>query len=125
MIFWIFAFNGENSTNTTNVEDRLYRMSFILTTFHEKICQMIENKHTAEINPVTKSSRQKHMDELIDVSTKQDSLNIDTLEANYSSHKQNGSVIKDAKTVSGQSTRNKKSKTTRIEMFLGCSSLFG
>ena len=52
---------------------RLLRLAVIPNIFQDTIDQTLENKHPAwldDIIVVTKSSKQKHMDELIDILSK-------------------------------------------------------
>ena len=69
----IFAVTGGNFTGYYRLLKGFYGLVDIPTIFQEKIDQTLENKHPAwldDIIVVTKGSKQKHMEELIDVLTK-------------------------------------------------------
>ena len=69
----IFAVTGGNFTGYYRFLKGFYGLADIPTTFHEKIDQTLENEHPAwldNIIVVTKVSKQKHMDKLIDVLSK-------------------------------------------------------
>ena len=69
----IFAVTGGNFTGYYRFLKGFYGLADIPTIFPEKIDQTLENKHPAwldDIIVVTKGSKQKHMEELIDVLTK-------------------------------------------------------
>ena len=69
----IFAVTGGNFTGYYQFLKVFYGQADIPTVFQEKIDQTLENKHPAwldDIIVVTKGSKQKHMEELIDVLTK-------------------------------------------------------
>ena len=69
----IFAIIGGNFIGYYRFLKSFYGLADIPTLFQEKIDQTLENKHPAwldDIIAVTKGSKQKHMEELIDVLTK-------------------------------------------------------
>ena len=69
----IFAVTGRNFTGHYRFLKGFYGRADIPTIFQEKTDQTLENKHPAwldDIIVVTRGSKQKHMDELIDVLSK-------------------------------------------------------
>ena len=69
----IFAVTVGNFTGYYRFLKGFYGLADIPTIFQEKIDQTLENKHPAWLDDVilvTKGSKQKHMDELIDVLAK-------------------------------------------------------
>ena len=69
----IFAVTGGNFTGYYRFQKGFYGLADIPTIFQEKTDQTLENKHPAwldDIIVVTKGSKQRHMEELIDVLTK-------------------------------------------------------
>ena len=69
----IFAVTGGNFTGYYRFLNSFYGLADIPTIFQEKNDQALENKHPAwldDIIVVTKGSKQKHMEELIDELTK-------------------------------------------------------
>ena len=66
----IFAITSGNFTGFYRFLKSFYGLANIPTIFQEKIDQTLENKHPAwldDIIVVTKGSKQKHMEQLIDV----------------------------------------------------------
>ena len=68
----IFAVTGNNFTGYYQFLKSFCGLADIPTIFQEKIDQTLENKHSAwlDIIVVANGSKQKHMEELIEVSTK-------------------------------------------------------
>ena len=113
----IFAVTGGNFTGYHRFSKDVCGLADIRTIFQEKIDQTLENKHPAWLNDievVTKSSKQKHMDELIDVLSKLENAGYRLNESKFELFKTKIERIghKIDENGIGQVTRDRRSKKT-------------